>query len=518
MLKKIEDALHARFLRGLAVAGRRPALRTGTRTFTYEEVHDLALQWAGSLLADPAGPPRAVGVLAAKGIEAYAGILAGLYTGATVVPLHPSFPAGRTRSMLRDAGVSAVLADDTGLTALAEALGPDPALPVLAPHSAAGDGGFRRITVHGRDALAEPRPVSPDDRAYILFTSGSTGRPKGVPISHGSTTHYFRLMDARYDFGADDVFSQTFDVNFDCAMFDMFCAWGAGGSIHPVPLQAFRDLPGFVAERRMTVWFSTPSTVSLIRRTGGLAPGALASLRWSLFAGEALRESDAADWQAAAPAATLENIYGPTELTVTVTGHRWSPETSPELCVNGLVPIGAVHEGHDHLLLDEDDRPTGHEGELVITGPQMTSGYLDPEHDRGRFLRHGGRTWYRTGDRVRRLDNGELIYLGRLDSQVQIQGWRVELAEVEHAVRSCEGVQDAVAVTRTNDAGIELVIFYTGVETSPAALAGRLRELLPQGMVPKHYRHVDAFPLNSNRKVDRKRLRVEASRPLGVPS
>ncbi|MEV5434310.1 AMP-binding protein [Streptomyces sp. NPDC052701] len=518
MLKKIEDALHARFLRGLAVSGRRPALHTGTRTFTYEEVHDLALQWAGSLLANPAGPPRAIGVLAAKGIEAYAGILAGLYTGATVVPLYPSFPAARTRSMLQDAGVSAVLADDAGLTALAEALGPDSAPPVLAPHSAAGDGGFSRITVHGRDALAEPRPVAPDDRAYILFTSGSTGRPKGVPISHGSTTHYFELMDARYDFDADDVFSQTFDVNFDCAMFDMFCAWGAGGSIHPVPLLAFRDLPEFVAERRMTVWFSTPSTVSLIRRTGGLGPGTLASLRWSLFAGEALRESDAVDWQAAAPASTLENIYGPTELTVTVTGHRWSPETSPGLCVNGLVPIGTVHEGHDHLLLDEDDRPTDHEGELVVTGPQMTTGYLDPEHDHGRFLRHDGRTWYRTGDRVRRLDNGELIYLGRLDSQVQIQGWRVELAEVEHAVRSCEDVQDAVAVPRTTDSGTELVIFYTGVETSPATLAGRLRGLLPQGMVPKHYRHVDAFPLNSNRKVDRKQLRAEASLPLGTPS
>jgi non-ribosomal peptide synthetase component F len=248
MSKNIEHALHARFLRGLAISGQRPALHTGARIFSYEEIHALALQWAGSLLANPAGPPRAVGVLAAKGVEAYAGILAALYTGATVVPLHPAFPAARTRSMLEDAGVSAVLADDAGLGALAEALGTESGMPVLAPHSAAGDGRFRRIAVAGRDALTEPRPVSPDDRAYILFTSGSTGRPKGVPISHGSTTHYFRLMDARYDFDGDDVFSQTFDVNFDCAMFDMFCAWGAGGSIHPVPLQSFRDLPGFVAD------------------------------------------------------------------------------------------------------------------------------------------------------------------------------------------------------------------------------------------------------------------------------
>lgn len=518
MLKTIEDALHERFLRGLSVSGRRPALHTEGRTVSYEEMHELALQWAGSLLAAPAGPPRAIGVLAAKGLESYAGILAGLYTGATVVPLHPGFPADRTRSMLQDAGVSVVLADDAGLAALSEAVGPDSRLPVLAPFAADGVGGARRIGVSARDALDEPRPVAPDDRAYILFTSGSTGRPKGVPISHGSTTHYFRLMDERYRFDADDVFSQTFDVNFDCAMFDMFCAWGAGGSISPVPLQAYRDLPAFVAERRMTVWFSTPSTISLIRRTGGLAPGALSGLRWSLFAGEALRDRDAALWQAASPASTLENIYGPTELTVTITGHRWSAETSPALCVNGLVPIGTVHEGHDYLLLDEDGRPTDGEGELIITGPQMTTGYLDPEHDRGRFLEHDSRTWYRTGDRVRLLDNGELVYLGRLDAQVQVQGWRVELAEVEHALRACEEVQEAVVVPRATESGTELVVFYTGLPASPAALAGRLRALLPQGMVPKHYRHVEDFPLNSNRKVDRNRLRAEAGHLLDAPS
>jgi len=212
----------------------------------------------------------------------------------------------------------------------------------------------------------------------------------------------------------------------------------------------------------------------------------------------------------------LQLLFG--FVTVTVTGHRWSPETSPGLCVNGLVPIGAVHEGHDHLLLDEHDEPTDHEGELVITGPQMTTGYLDPEHDRGRFLQHDDRVWYRTGDRVRRLPDDELIYLGRLDSQVQIQGWRVELAEVEHALRACDEVQDAVAVPRTTDTGTELVIFYTGAAASPAALAGRLRGLLPKGMVPKHYRHVEAFPLNSNRKVDRRQLRAEAAELQATPT
>jgi non-ribosomal peptide synthetase component F len=346
----------------------------------------------------------------------------------------------------------------------------------------------------------------------MLFTSGSTGRPKGVPITHGSTHHYFQLLDKRYDFHPADGFSQTFDTNFDCAMFDMFCAWGAGASLHPVPAAAYRDLPAFFAERGLSVWFSTPSAIALTRRMGGLRPAAMPTLRWSLFAGEALRCDDADAWQRAADRSTVENLYGPTELTVTVTGHRWSPDSSPRLGSNGLVPIGRLHESHDLMLLDDDGRPhAGREGELCISGPQMASGYLDPADDRGRFLEHDGRTWYRTGDRVRRLTGGELLYLGRLDAQVQIQGWRVELAEIEHAVRACPGVEDAVAVTRPAHSSAELVVFYTGTPTPAAELARRLRDVLPHGMLPRLYHHLPEFPLNSNRKTDRARLAREAA-------
>lgn len=179
--------------------------------------------------------------------------------------------------------------------------------------------------------------------------------------------------------------------------------------------------------------------------------------------------------------------------------------------MNGLVPIGSVHGGHDHILVAPDGQVAEAEGELCITGPQMTAGYLDPADDEGRFLPYDGRTWYRTGDRVRRLANGELLYLGRLDAQVQVQGWRVELAEVDHAISQCQGVDDAVTVTRETENGTELVVFYTGVPAAPAELARQVGKLLPRGMQPRHYRHVEEFPLNSNRKVDRGRLAGEAA-------
>ena len=501
--------LHERFLRSLAAHPRRTALQVGPDVLSYEELHELALSWAGALLSGPE-QPAAVGVLTTKDVVSYAGILAALYAGATAVPLHAGFPPSRTRRMLRDAGVSAVIADRSGLAALQET-GLD--LPVLAP--ASGDAelsGHRAIRVRPGEALTAPRTDGGRGTAYLLFTSGSTGRPKGVPISHASLDSYFRHADRRYDFAPDDVFSQATEVNFDCHMFDLFCAWGAGASVHAVPARAYLDLPAFVAERRMTVWFSTPSGIAVTRRRGGLAPGSLSSLRWSFFAGEALLCKDTADWQAAAPGSVVENLYGPTELTITVTGHRWEPERSGRLSVNGIVPIGTVHPGHAHLLLTEAGELSDSEGELCITGPQMTAGYLEPSDGEGRFLHHDERIWYRTGDRVRRLENGELAYLGRLDAQVQVQGWRVELAEVDAAVRACTGVVDAVTVTRpAPEGGLELVVFYTGAPLPPARLARELGQSLPSGLLPRRYEHVEAFPLNSNRKVDRRELTARAA-------
>ena len=486
-------ALHSRFLRGLARNPDGAAIQFGDQVVSYRQAHERALLWAGSLHASGPRPPAVVGVLFGKSVESYQGLLAALYSGATVVPLNVSFPASRLRAMIDLAGVTALLADEYGLAVLDDVLAGD-RLPVFdltdEPNPA--------------DVLAQPHPVAATDTAYMLFTSGSTGRPKGVPITHGNTKHYFDYLDERFDFTPDDVFSQTFDLNFDCAMFDLFCAWGAGATVCFVPAHAYRDMPAFFAAKNVTVWFSTPSAIGLVRRMGGLEPGAMPTLRWSFFAGEALKCADAADWQAAADDSILENLYGPTELTVTITAHRWT-NASQDLAVNGVVPIGSLNPGHVHLLITPDGEPTEDEGELCITGPQMTPGYLDPEDDKGRFLEHGGQTWYRTGDRVRWVAPDELAYLGRMDSQVQIHGLRIELAEIDNAVRA-SGVEDAVTVTRETAGGLELVVFYTGERVPPSELNRRLCDKLPQSMVPKHYQHVDEFPLNSNRKVDRRKL------------
>jgi amino acid adenylation domain-containing protein len=506
-----DQTLHGRFLRGLAESPGRPAIRSGGRILTYEEAHGTALAWAGAVLRDAPVPPRAVGVLAGKGPDSYVGILAALYAGAAAVPLQPDFPAARTRRMMTAAGVAALIADPDGLRVL-PALETG-AMPVLRTDA------DRATPTRPATPLDEPRPAVPSDTAYILFTSGSTGRPKGVPITHGNLHHYFTVMDARHDFTPDDVFSQAFDPTFDCAMFDLFAAWGAGAQLLSVPSHAYADLPGFLTAEGVTVWYSTPSVVAIARRRGGLPPGSMPTLRWSLFAGDALTCDDALAWQEAATNATVVNQWGPTETTITCSTHLWSSRTSPGRCVNGIVPLGTLHDGHDFLLLGEDGRATEKEGEVCVVGPQVIGGYLDPDDDRNRFVEHEGRRWYRTGDRVRLADDGELVFLGRIDTQVQIQGWRVEPAEIDHHLRGCPGVDDAVTVAVTVDGEPRLAVFYTGAETAPADFARALLRTLPQNMLPRHYWRLDELPLNGNRKIDRLTLRARADDLLnGTPT
>ncbi|WP_223198842.1 amino acid adenylation domain-containing protein [Solihabitans fulvus] len=487
------------------------AIEVGEDAPTYREFVELVDRLAAALVDTAGRRPHAVGLLATRSLAAYAGYLAALRLGAIVVPLNPAFPAGRNRGMCAAVGVDVVVVDESGAAQAEEVLdgGDIVALPL--------HGAWREGLPAAWEAAYDGKP---EDVAYVLFTSGSTGTPKGVPIRHSNVTSYLAFCVERYEVRPGCRLSQVFELTFDPSVFDLFAAWSTGATL-VVPQQAEVLTPArFVAGRGITHWFSVPSVISLARRLRGLRPGSMPGLRWSVFAGETLTVAQARAWAAAAPASVLDNGYGPTELTVTCTAYRlpadpadW-PETS-----NGTLPIGPAYDRLDAVLVTEDGT-VGTDGELCMRGAQRFDGYLDPAHDRGRFLRGEERftvvegpvlpsDWYRTGDRVR-IEHGEIVHIGRLDDQVKVHGYRIELGEIESALRSHPAVLDVVVLAAPEQGG-ELLLhaLYTGEAVAEDELTAVVGGRLPAYMVPSSVHHVDTFPVNASGKVDRRRLAAE---------
>ncbi|MFJ7325446.1 AMP-binding protein [Streptomyces cyaneofuscatus] len=466
----------------------RPALVVGDTELTYAEL-DAAARAAAHRVPRTGARPPCVALPATRTAATYVGYLAILYAGGTVVPLHPGHPAERHRRTLELAGADAVVADSEADTAFAREAGV-PVVP-LAPDD-----------LRARPPREEPGPrPGPDDVAYVLFTSGSTGTPKGVPIRHANVDAFLRYNIERYGVGPGCRLSQTFGLTFDPSVFDLFVAWGGGATLVVPGREDLVDPVTFVAERGITHWYSVPSIISLARGTGSLTPGSMPALRWSLFAGEQLTLDHAAAWAAAAPRSTLENLYGPTELTVTVTAYRLPPHPADwPATSNGTVPIGTVYPHLEHRVVPGT-------GELQVRGPQRFDGYLDPADNAGRFAEAAGavpgpQAWYRTGDRVAGQD-GELVHLGRLDHQVKVLGQRVELGEIEAALRTWGGLRDAVALVHGADDAAQLVAVYSGQEVPVAELRRRMRSRVPAHMIPKRVLRQENLPLNASGKIDR---------------
>lgn len=502
----------------------RPALQFDGEVLSYRALHDRAAALAATLdgHAQP-GEPLLTAVFGHRSVVAYASVLGALLRGHGYVPLNPAFPTDRTRAMLIRSGCRSLIVDAHGARQLDDVLeGVEGSLLLLLPEHDEVDALAARWPQHrflGRAALraaadAQPGEVDPDAIAYLLFTSGSTGQPKGVMVAHRNVLHFVDAMVERYGIDEHDRFSQTFDLTFDLSAFDMFVAWQRGACLC-APTQSQKMLPGkYVNDCGLTVWFSVPSTAVLMNRLRILKDGKFPGLRLALFCGEALTADVLQAFGRAAPQAVLENLYGPTELTIACTLYRWDAERSPADCEHGVVPIGEPYPGMRVLVADEQLREVavGETGELLMSGPQLTLGYYrDPERTAAAFVLPPGRDTihYRTGDRVRRPAPGRpLIYLGRIDNQIKIQGYRVELGEVEAVLREEGGVDIAIAVgwPATASGADGIVAFLGADQADTEAIRARVIARLPPYMHPSELRLVAEFPLNANGKVDRKAL------------
>ncbi len=516
--------LWAGFMRSSETFPERPALSAQGKTITYRELREQACRIAATIQSHTGSSPTPLtAVFAYRSPVAFAGVLGALLAGNGYVPLNHTFPLERTRAMLDRSECRTIVVDAESLPQLQAMLpGMQTPLLILIPEVDDTEALQEQWPVHhfvgSRDFDApdswRESAISEDSIAYLLFTSGSTGTPKGVVVAQRNVISFVAYMAERYQITENDRLSQTFDMTFDLSAFDMFVCWERGAQLCCPSRKALINPGKFMRDMELTVWFSVPSTVAFMKQLGALKRDNYPSLRLSLFCGEPLPVSSAQAWLEAAPNSVLENLYGPTELTIACTLYRWNAANSPRESELGIVPIGYPYPGMSVLVADQNLNEVlpGAEGELLMTGPQMSLGYWkDPVKTAAAFVIPPGKTdtYYRTGDRVRRpVDCGPLTHLGRLDFQVKIMGHRVELGEVEAIVRDATGLDGAVAVgwplTPSGYGGVE--VFVEGTVADAEALRKSIASQLPDYMVPRRFHFMGQLPRNVNGKFDRKAI------------
>jgi D-alanine--poly(phosphoribitol) ligase subunit 1 len=497
------------------------ALSLDTRNFSYLYIHKLVQPVSDWLRRNLQVAVPRVGILASRSLSTYLGILGTCWAGGTYVPISTKLPEDRLIQLLGLIRAEALIVDSDGLRLLSKrVLSHSPRL-ILAPEVAAAvemqSDENTRIVVQGRGGLSTfdpedfPVPVGPEDLGYIEFTSGTTGVPKGVMISARAVSHFIDSMHARYALEPTDRVAGMTEITFDLSVFDMFATWNCGAALLVVPATQLIAPAGFIQRQNATVVFTVPSVAGSMKRMKMLIPGAMASLRYSLFAGEPLPVLSVELWMQAAPNSVVDDLYGPTEATVVCTGQRFAgPEDATPN--RGVVAIGKPFPGMEVAIVDPalHALPDGEHGELLLAGPQLSSGYFDAEDlTRASFPVLRGKRWYRTGDLAYRDLSGVFHHLGRIDNQVKVRGLRVELEEVEAYLREIYLTDSVAAVAWPMDHGSAngIVAFVCGqFGVDDPDIRSRIKDRLPPFMIPSAVHRVDSLPLNANGKVNRKEL------------
>ncbi|GAA2688498.1 non-ribosomal peptide synthetase [Streptomyces violaceolatus] len=504
-----EGTLPRLFEEQVARTPRRPAFSAAGTTLTYAELNSRANRLAHLLAESGAGPEQVVAISLPPSVEMGVAVLAVLKTGAAYLPVDPGSPRERIATMAEDA------APVCALTTSAVPAGVFPAeLPRLLLDDP--DVTARLAVQPAHDLTDEDRtqPLSPWNAAYIIYTSGSTGRPKGVLVEHQPVLNYLAVSAELYPGVAGNALLHS-PLSFDLTVTGLFAPLLNGGCVHLADLEELheRALDGEVPDLPQTTFLkATPSHLPLI--TG--LPGVCVPDGELVLGGESLTGRAVRTLLAAHPGARVLNEYGPTETIVGCT--TWRVE-APDDLADGVLTIGRPFPNTRMLVLDPylQPVPAGVPGELYVSGVQLARGYLNrPGQSASRFVANPfegpGERMYRTGDIVRWNRRGDLEFISRVDDQVKIRGFRVELGEVESALSRQPGVPEAVAVVREDRPGDRRLVAYlvTGAGPVPVPsdeeLRERLRETLPDYMVPSAFVRLPELPLTGNGKLDRGRL------------
>lgn len=486
-----------------------PAIQWQNRTFSYREVNAKANQLARYLRGQGIGPEQRVGICMERCPEMIMTLLGILKAGGTYVPIDPTYPPDRQINLGSDAGLSLVVTHGSCME------NRDAYPFTILPYER-----IQGVTqTLSQDDLGSI--VAPHQAAYIIYTSGSTGKPKGVVISHQAVSLHVLAAAAQYGIQASDRILQFASLSFDVAAEELLCAFFHGATIVLQPCRLFETIPAFLdfLRRERVSVVGLPASYWQLWMAEANEPGRDVPdhLRVLIVGNEAVSAEHLAVWKKkAAERVRWLNAYGPTEATITTTTYETDRAYTPT--GPGIVPIGKPLSGRLVYVLDEmlEPVPYGVPGELCIGGASLARGYLhDPIQTGTSFLpdpfcdKPGSRL-YRTGDRVRLRHDNVIEFLGRIDDQVKVRGFRVEPGEIETVLSRHPDVQEAAVLVRRNPEGRDMLVAYVRPQSERDIEDASLRKWiglsLPEYMVPSVVFSLPCFPRTAGGKVDRHAL------------
>ena len=496
--------IHALFEEQVARTPEGTAVALGERRLTYRELNERANKLARYLGKRGVGPGTPVAVYMDRTVEMVVALAGTLKAGGAYVPMDPSYPRERLEFMLEDTHAPVLLTEEKFLATL----------PGHGAHAIRLDADWE--TVAGERGDNPESGVGADDCAYIIYTSGSTGKPKGVCCKHKSVLNLFADFARRVPIAPGDRCSLWTSVSFDVSVYEIFSALTAGGALH-IASDAIRFDSGtyfeWLSENCISSAYVPPLMLDDLLTWIEKNPGRL-GLKRLLVGVEPIDEKLLAAIMARVPGLAIINGYGPTETTICSTLFDVHPETARDR----ITPIGRPVQNSRIYILDPFLRPVppGVRGEIYIGGEGLARGYLNrPELTAERFVpdpfsEASDRRLYKTGDTARYLADGTIEFIGRVDYQVKVRGFRVEPGEVEAVLGQHPSVKDSVVIAKSDRTGTKRLIAYVVANEKKISLVSDLRsflkDTLPDYMVPAGFVIMESFPLTPNGKLDRDAL------------
>ncbi len=468
-----------------------------------------AIQKLSQLLqaTHPGTQHQPIAVLLPKSSLCLASLLACTYSNNFYVPLDTETPAPRLKAILENLEPAAIFTQHSWSEKLLSLHFPQERILLIEENW--------HQSLPALQPFNLPANTIDTDPAYIIYTSGSTGTPKGVVISHRSIIDYIEWARGTFDLSTPQQIASQAPFYFDNSVLDIYLCLATASTLHIPPLEIFAfpvRLLEYLQTHKITFLFWVPFVLTQIANSDVLKQNPPTSLKQILFAGEVMPTRTLRIWQEALPQATFANLYGPTEITVDCTFYIVKRPFSD----SESLPIGFPCRNTDILILNEQNRPAEAQeiGELCVRGSSLALGYWNsPEKTEAAFVQnplhhHYPERIYRTGDLVYRNEQGEIIFVGRADSQIKHLGYRIELGEIETALLSLPEIQHGCVLYHAQRKEIT-AFFEAATPLSARELRQKLLALLPKYMVPVQYHQLPLLPRNPNGKIDRLQLRKQ---------